>query len=229
MGLRAILAEVRAQKLDKDLPAFCAWMGKHRKDYNGAVGKHGRNALDDLIDIYGTDRLYQDEAFVKGDLPAKLKRVKELWTARELGQGVTYELTNDLVYRYLIPANGDIEKELQLFGELHRKDVMVWDSSASIHRALLLRALHEKKDLDSVEKKLLFIQKVTKEKEGDIAWMVVGSYRTALLMTAIDGDEAFIKLDAAGRKEKIESWVKEGKLQQSDRSGLLAAYGSVAK
>ena len=229
MGVRAVLAEARAQKMDKDLPAFCAWMGKHRKDYNGAIGKHGRSALDDLIDVYGTERLYADEAFVKGDLPAKLKRVKELWNARELGQGVTYELTNDLVYRYLIPAGGDIEKELALFGELHRKDVMVWDSSASIQRALLLRALHEKKDLDSVEKKLVFINKVAKDKEGDIAWMVVGNLRTSLLVSLIDGDEAFTKLDANGRKEKIESWVKEGKIQASDKSALLAAYGSVAK
>ncbi len=228
MAVRAILAEARAQKIDGDLVAFSKWLGAHRKDSNSAIYKNGRDALGDIVDVVGTDRLYKDEAFQKGDLPAKMKRVLELWTAKEIGQGVAYELTNDLVYRHLAPAGGDIDKELAMFGELYRKDVLVWESTGSIHRALLTRALHEKKELDSLDKKLAFINKVSKSKEGDIAWMVVGNLRVVLLMIAIDGDAEFTKLDAAGRKDKIEAWAKEGKIQSSDRSALFAAY-TVAK
>jgi hypothetical protein len=226
MQVRVLLAHAREKKIDKDLPALCKWLGETKKDHQGPIGKHGSGALDDLIAHYGTERLYKDEAFAKGDLAAKLKRVKELWEARELGQSITYSLTNDLVYRVLVPAAGDIDKELALFGELHRKNVMVWDSSAEIHRALLVRALHEKKDLDSLEKKLAFVNKATKDKEGDISWMTVGPTRVMLLVDAIDGDPEFTKLDAAGRKAKIEEWVKEGKIPPSDKTPLLAAYST---
>ena len=222
--VRLLLAAAREKKVDKDLPALCKWLADLKKDSQGPVNKHGYGAIDEILKVHGTDRLYKDEAFAKGDLPAKLKRVKELWEARELHQTVTYSLTNDLVYRHLAPAGGDIEKELSLFGELHRKNVMVWDSSASIHEALLLRALREKKDLDSLEKKLAFIARVSKDKEGDISWMTVGSTRAVLLMDAVDGDPEFTKLDAAGRKAKIEEWAKEGKIGTGDRSQLLAAY-----
>lgn len=230
MGQRAILEHLRTAGIDKDLVKKVEWLGAQKRDFKGAVhaalGPSGTGVLDDLIETYGTERLYKDEAFQKGDIPAKLKRLKELWTARELHQSTTYSLGDDLVYRYLIPAGGKIDEELRLFGELYRKDVLVWDSTAAIHRALLHRALFEKPELDTTWKRLEWIGKVSADKSGDIAWMAVGSLRADLLIQAVDGDPEFTKLDAAGRKAKIDEWVKAGYVSASDRGTLLAAYAS---
>lgn len=227
MSTRALLGHIRAAGLDKDLPKLCEWIGarkRERKDPIAEALKNCSGPIDDLLETYGTERLYRDEAFAKGDIPAKLKRVKELWNARELHQGTTYALTNDLVYRHLAPAGGDIDAQLKLMGELYRADVMVWDSSASIHEALLHRALYERKELDTTWKRLEWIGKATAQKTGDLAWMITGTLRAALITQAIDGDAAFLAKDAAGRKAQIDEWVKTGTIGSSDRTMLLQAY-----
>jgi len=229
MSQRVILEHARATGLDKDLVKLVEWLAAQRRDHKGAVSQAlgtGSNPIDDMIETYGLERLYRDEAFSKGDIPAKLKRVKELWNARELHQSSTYALVNDLVYRHLAPVAGKIDEELKLFGALYRADVLVWDSTASIHRALLHRALFERPELDSTMKRLAWIAKAAGDKTGDIAWMSVGALRTSLLLQAIDGDAEFTKLDAAGRKAKLEEWKKAGLISSSDFGALAAVYAT---
>lgn len=124
------------------------------------------------------------------------------------------------------PAGGAIDREIALLGELYRADVLVWDSTGSIHQALLHRALHEKPDLDSTAKKLRWIGEVTASGKGDLAWMIVGSTRVALLMEVLAGDAEFLALDPAGRKARIEAHEKEGAISSSDRTAFTAAYAA---
>ncbi|MBX3474939.1 MAG: hypothetical protein KF754_11195 [Planctomycetes bacterium] len=224
--IRLILAHARASEMNPDtqLLKFVAWLGTQQKDYNGTVYKacSGTGTLTTLIEYFGTARLYADEQFKTGDLKVKIKRVKDLWDARELGQSQAYNLTADLAYQYLAPAGGKIDAELKLFGELHRANIMDWAGSAGIHNALLHRALFEKADLDTTEKRLAFIQKVTTDKTGDLSWMVVGSLRTSMFMLVCDAEMA--GLDAKARSAKIDEWFKQGLLSSSDTGTLKTTY-----
>lgn len=228
LQMRVILAHARANEMNPDtqLLKFVAWIGTQQKDYKGAIYKACSNtgALGTLLEYYGTARLYADEQFKTGDLKAKIKRIKELWNAGELGQSQAYNLTADFVYQYLAPAGGKIDAELKLFGELHRADAMDWAGSAGIHNALLHRALFEKAELDTAEKRLAFIQKVAVDKTGDVSWMVVGSLRTNMFMLVCDPEMS--GLDAKARAAKIDEWVKQGLLVSSDASTLKAAYST---
>ncbi len=229
--VRLLIAEAKAKGVWGDLPKLAGWLGAFKKDYKNPVTKAlgSGSGLDDLIELYGTRRLYADEAFQKGDIPAKLKMIADLWKARELNQSITYSLTNELVYRHLSAAGDDIDKALTMFGELYRADVMVWDSTGAIHRALLWRGLHEKKELDTTEKKLAWIGTVTERKTGDLAWMMVGRVRAQLVVDMVNDDEAFTKLDAAGREAKIDEWVKAKLIGSTDKTALIAAYGAKKK
>ncbi|MBK9974130.1 MAG: hypothetical protein IPP14_05085 [Planctomycetes bacterium] len=223
---RLLLAHARANEMSPDtqLLKFVAWLGAAQSDYKGALYKACSNtgALSYLVEYYGTARLYADEAFKAGDYKVKLKRIKELWNARELGQSQAYNLTADFIYKFLAPAGGKIDEELKLFGELFRADVLDWAGSAGVHNALLHRALFEKADMDTTEKRLAFIAKVTKDKEGDLSWMTVGNLRITLFAHACDAEMA--GLDAKGRTEKIDAWVKQGLLGTFDVSTLKAMY-----
>lgn len=228
LQMRVILAHARASEMNPDtqLLKFVAWIGAQQKDYKGAIYKACSNtgALSTLVEYYGTARLYADEQFKTGDLKTKIKRIRDIWNAGELGQSQAYNLTADYVYQYLAPAGGKIDAELKLFGELHRADVMDWAGSAGIHNALLHRALFEKAELDTTEKRLAFIQKVAADKTGDVSWMVVGNLRTNMFMLVCDPEMS--GLDAKARAAKIDEWVKQGLLASSDASTLKGAYST---
>jgi len=226
LQIRVILAHARASEMNPDtqLLKFVAWIGASQKDYKGPIYKacSSTGALSNLIEYYGTARLYADETFKSGDLKTKIKRIKELWNAGELGQSQAYNLTADFVYQYLAPAGGKIDAELKLFGELHRADTMDWAGCAGIHNALLHRALFEKPELDTTEKRLEFIGKVSKDKEGDISWMSTGSVRITMFAHACDAEMA--GLDAKARAEKIDAWAKKGLIGSFDIGTLKAMY-----
>lgn len=224
--MRLILAHARAHEMDPEtaLVPFVQWLGAQLKDWKGEIYKAcgGTGSLGALIEIYGARRLYRDEAFLKGDAEAKLRRIKELWDARELDQGQCYDLTRLYAYEHLSSANGDIDKQIEMLGKLEKAKCMDWAGASSVHEALLTRALDEKKDLDTVEKKLAWLVKVTDNQNGDISWMIVGNRRTTLFMHAMDKQMA--ELDAAARKAKITEWKEKGLLTSSDERDLEAAY-----
>lgn len=228
LQMRVILAHARANDMNPDtqLLKFVAWLGTQQKDYKGAIYKACSNqgTLSGLVEYYGTARLYADEQFKTGDTKTKIKRIKELWNAGELGQSQAYNLTADFVYQFLAKAGGKIDEELKLFGELHRADIMDWAGSAGIHNALLHRALFEKPELDTTEKRLAFIGKVSKDKEGDISWMSTGGVRVIMFAHACDAEMA--GLDGKTRAEKIDTWAKQGLITSSDISTLKAMYST---
>lgn len=228
MAIRELLAYARAN--DKDphtkLVPFVQWLGSINKDYKNPLNVALRNtgATEALIEVHGAERLWKDEAFLKADSGAKLARIKELWDARELDQSQAYDLTRHYAYDYLRPAEGNIDKQLEMFGKLVRSTSIDWAGIAGVHHALLTRALHEKADLDTTEKKLAWIQKVTKNKEGDLSWMVAGNRSTTLFMHAVDAE--FSKLDRAARKTKIDEYEKQGLLSSGDAGALRGIYST---
>ncbi|MCA8916954.1 MAG: hypothetical protein KDB90_16310 [Planctomycetes bacterium] len=224
--MREMMTYARAHEMDpdKNLVALVTWLGAESKDYKGAIRTASNNtgALAALIETYGAQRLYKDETFLKGDSQAKLARIKELWEARELDQGQCYELTAMYIYEHLAPANGDIDKQIKMFGELNRAKCMDWAGSASVHDALLTRALETKKDLDTVEKKLAWIGERTSNKDGDLSWMVVGRRRLTLFMHVLDGTMSGLGMEE--RAAKIDEYQKKDLISSSDASDLNATY-----
>ncbi|MCA8911768.1 MAG: hypothetical protein KDB82_08685 [Planctomycetes bacterium] len=224
--MRDLLAHARTHEMDpaSKLVAFVQWLGKERADYKGDMYKacSRTGAIDALMETYGAQRLYRDEAFLKGNNQAKLARIKELWEARELDQSQAYDLTRMYIYRHLAPAGDDIDKQIELFGQLVKADCLDWAGAAGVHEALLTRALEEKKDLDTVEKKLAWINEHTDSKSGEISWMVVNNRRSALFMHAMDAEMA--KLDYEKRAEKIQEWKEKKLLDTSSARDLTAAY-----
>lgn len=226
MQMRLVLEHARANEKDPatNLVGFVQWIGSHLKDWKDPLTKacSGSGSLSALIQTYGAQRLYRDEAFINGDSQAKLQRIKDLWEARELDQGQCYDLTRMYIYRHLAAAGGDINKELELFGKLHRAKCMDWAGAASVHEALMTRALEEKKELDTVEKKLTWLAKAADSDSGDLSWMTVSHRRVVLFMHAVDKEMA--GLDSAARKAKIAEWKEKGLLTSSDVTNLHGAY-----
>jgi hypothetical protein len=224
--MRVILAHARANEMDPEsnLVPFVKWLGTQLKDWKGDIYKAcgGTGSLGALIEIYGARRLYRDETFLKGDAEAKLRRLKELFDAREIDQTQCYDLTRLYAFEHLSSANGDIDKQIEMLGKLHKAKCMEWAGASSVHRSLLTRALDEKKDLDTVEKKLAWLIKVTDNSSGDLSWMIVGSRRVTLFMHAVDGQMA--ELEPADRKARIAAWKEKGLLTTSDVRELEAAY-----
>ncbi len=227
MQYRVLMDQARTDGIDKDPVKLCQWVGGLTKDYKNAISKSAYTALSQIVSHYGTKRLYADEAFKAGDVKAKLKRIKELWTARELGQSETYALTNDLVGRFLAAAKGKIDDEIALMGELVKSDSIVWDSTASIQFGLMHRALYEKPELDTNAKRMKWLGEIGDMKTGKLSWMMVGDMRINMLLEIINADDSFTKLDAAGRFAQLDAWVKDGLISSSDKSGVLSAYGSI--
>ena len=230
VATRELLAHARANDMDPHtkLVPFVQWLGGISKDYKNPLNVALRNtgAVDALIEVHGAERLWKDEAFLKADSGAKLARIKELWDARELDQSQAYDLTRHYAYDYLRPAEGNIDKQLEMFGKLQRSTSIDWAGIAGVHHALLTRALHEKADLDTTEKKLTFIQKVTKNKEGDLSWMVAGNRSITLFMHAVDAE--FSKLDGAARKAKLDEYEKQGLITKNE-AGILGGIYSAGK
>ncbi len=224
MQYRVLMEQAKKDGIDKDTVKLVTWAGGIAKDYKNPVNKAAYYALDLIIVHYGTRRLYADETFTKADIKGKLKRIKELWTARELGQSTTYALTDSLVFRFLAPAGGKIDEEVKLLSELAGEDVMVWDSTASIQFGVLVRALHEKADLTDNYKRMKWLNEVTDSKTGKLSWMMVGDMRANLLFELIGNDEEFLKLDYAGRAAKIDQAMKDGYLSSSDVTSLKCAF-----
>lgn len=224
MQYRVLMDHARKEGLDKDVVKLVQWAGALAKDYKNPIQKHGYYGLDLIITQYGTRRLYADETFNKADIKGKLKRIKELWTNRELGQSITYALTDSLVFRYLAAANGNIDEEIKLMGELHAADVMVWDSTASIHFGLMLRALHEKPELNDNLKRMKWLGEVSDSKTGKLSWMMVGDMRANLLFELFSADAEFLKLDYAGRAAKIDQAQKDGYISSSDAGTLKGVF-----
>lgn len=227
MQYRELMAQAKKDGIDKDALKLVQWAGGLAKDYKNPINKAAGYGLELIISQYGTRRLYADETFTKADTKGKLKRIKELWTSRELSQGITYTLTDNLVYKYLAPANGKIEDEVKLMGELTKDDVMVWDSTASIQFGVLVRAMHEMADLTDNYKRMKWLNEITDSKTGKLSWMMVGDMRANLLFELISNDDEFLKLDYAGRAAKIEQAQKDGYLSSSDVSSLKAAFCAV--
>ena len=226
MQMRLVLAHARANEMDPatNVVAFVQWVGSHLKDWKDPMTKacSGTGSLSALMEIYGAQRLYSDETFLKGNAEAKLQRIKDFWEARELDQSQCYDLTRLYIYKHLATAGGDIDKELELFGKLHRAKCMDWAGASSVHEALMTRALEEKADLDTVEKKLAWLAKAADNNEGDLSWMTVGQRRVTLFMHAMDKEMA--GLDAAARKAKIAEWKEKDLLGSSDVSTLEKTY-----
>ena len=224
MQFRVLMEQAKKDGIDKDLPKLLGWVGPIVRDFKNPIQKSANYALDAIIVEYGTRRLYADETFAKGDIKAKLKRIKDLWAARELGQSASYELTNCLVYQYLAPAKGAVDEEIKLMAELVAADVMVWDSTASIQHSLLLRALYEKPELNDNLKRMKWITETADSKGAKLSAMMVMDLRAALLMEVLINDEEFQKLDYAARGTKIDGWAKDGYLSPGDASTVKAAF-----
>ena len=224
MQFRVLMAQAKTDGIDKDTLKLVQWAGALAKDYKNPLNKSAYYAIDLIVAHYGTKRLYADETFTKGDIKGKLKRVKELWTARELGQSITYALTNDLVFRYLAAAGGKIHEEVKLLGELNKEDVMVWDSTASIQFGVMLRALYEMPELSDNSKRMKWLSEISDSKTGKLSWMMVGDMRASLMMELLGADEEFLKLDYAGRAAKLEQAQKDGYLSSSDVTSLKCAF-----
>ncbi|MBZ0137015.1 MAG: hypothetical protein K8I27_11645 [Planctomycetes bacterium] len=226
MQMRLLLVHARANEMDPatNLVAFVQWIGAHTKDWKDPLSKacSGTGSLNALLETYGAQRLYRDETFLKGDSEAKLRRIKELWEARELDQSQCYDLTRMYIYAHLAAADGDINKELELFGKLHRAECTDWAGASSVHEALMTRALEEKKELDTVEKKLAWLAKAADNNTGDLSWMTVSNRRLTLFMHAMDKEMG--GLDSAARKAKIAEWKEKGLLAGSDASNLESTY-----
>jgi hypothetical protein len=224
--MRELLGHARSHEMDPatKLVAFVQWLGSESKNYKSEIHKacSRTGAISALIETYGAQRLYGDEAFLKGDDKAKLVRLKELGDARQLDQSQFYELTRMYIYRFLAPAGDDVDKQLALFGELVKSKSVDWVGAAGVHRALLTKALGEKKDLDTAEKKLAWISKHTDSKTGELSWMVVGNRRTTLFMQALDVEMA--KLNYEERAAKIKEWEEKKLLDTFSARDLLAAY-----
>jgi len=224
--MRLILAHARGNEMDPqtNLVPFVQWLGAHLKDWNGDVHKAcgSTGSLRALIEVYGARRLYSDETFLKGDVEAKLRRIKELWDARELEQGQCYDLTRLYAYEHLSTAGGDIDKQIEMLGKLQAAECMDWAGASSVHTALLTRALEEKKDLDTTEKKLAWLEKITDNQTGSLSWMIVGNRRTTLFMHAVDKE--MTGLDAAARKAKIAEWKEKELLTTADVRELEYTY-----
>ncbi|MCB9893026.1 MAG: hypothetical protein H6839_01090 [Planctomycetes bacterium] len=224
--MREMLGYARGHEMNPDtnLVALVTWLGKESKDYKGAIRTATNNtgSLSALIETYGAQRLYKDETFTKGDAQVKLGRIKELWEARELDQSQCYELTAMYIYEYLAPANGDIDKQIEMFGKLTRAKCMDWAGSAGVHDALLTRALETKKDLDTVDKKLAWIAAHTDTKDGDLSWMIVGRRRSTLFMHVLDGPMSALSLEE--RTAKIDEYQKNNLISSSDAADLKATY-----
>ncbi|MEZ5991540.1 MAG: hypothetical protein R3E76_04230 [Planctomycetota bacterium] len=227
--MRDLLAHARANEMDPatKLVAFVQWLGAENANYKGDMRKacSRTGSLDALIETYGAQRLWRDEAFSKGNAQAKLARVKELWEARELDQGQCYDLTRMYIYEHLAPAGADVDKQLELFGQLVKAKCLDWAGSAGAHEALLTRALEEKKDLDTAEKKLAWINEHTDSKNGEISWMIVGNRRLTLFMQAMDLEMS--KLNEEERAAKIKEWQDKKLLDSSSARDIIAAYCSV--
>ncbi len=224
MQYRVMMEQARKDGIDKDVVKLVTWAGGIAKDYKNPINKSAYYAIDLIIVHYGTKRLYADETFTKADTKGKLKRIKELWNARELGQSTVYALTDSLVFRYLAPAGGKIDEEIKLLSELAGEDVMVWDSTASIQFGVLVRALYEKADLTDNYKRMKWLNEITDGKTGKLSWMMVGDMRANLLFELIGNDEEFLKLDYAGRAAKIDQAQKDGYLSSSDVTSLKCAF-----
>lgn len=224
--MREILADARANERDpaSDLVPFVQWLGAELKNYKGDIRTacSGTGSLEALIETHGARRLYTDKTFLEGDAIAKLGRIKELWDARELAQGQCYELTAMYIYEYLAPAAGDIDKQIEMFGKLTRAKCMDWAGSAGVHDALLTRALEEKKDLDSVEKKLAWIGAHAEGDDADLSWMVVGRRRLTLFMHVLDATMAGLSTEE--RAAKIDEYKEKKLLGSTDASDLKATY-----
>jgi hypothetical protein len=224
--MRELLAHARAGEMapESNLVKLVQWLGAESKNYKGeirtACGNTG--ALDALIETYGAQRLYRDETFLTGDAIGKLGRIKELWEARELDQGQTYELTAMYIYEYLAQAGGDIDKQIELFGKLTKAKCLDWAGSAGVHDALLTRGLETKSDLDTIEKKLAWISARTDNSNGELSWMIVQRRRIMLFMQALDTEMAGLGLDE--RAAKIDDYLKKKLLSNSEASDLKAAY-----
>ena len=222
MQVRVLEQAAREKGIHGKLPELLKWLGGLQKDYKNPITKAGRYALDEMVKLYGTQRLFQDETFLKGDIPAKLKRVNELFKERELGQSFCYHMNRYLVYKYLAPAQGDIRKELELLGELNKQKAINWAAGGWIEAGLIRRALEEDKTLDSVEKKMRYCLKLVDEKK--ISWMTTSGILTGLMIAYCENDPEFLKLDHAGRKAKIDQWKKDGFISNSEKRDLLATY-----
>ena len=224
--IRLILDHARGNEMDPQtkLVPFVQWLGARLKDWQGDINKAcgSTGSLRALVEIYGARRLYTDETFLNGDAEAKLRRIKELWEARELEQGQCYDLTRMYAYEHLSAANGDIDKQIAMFGKLDEAECMDWAGASSVHTALLTRALEEKKDLDTTEKKLAWLQKIADNQTGSLSWMIVGNRRTTLFMHAVDKEMS--ALDAAARKAKIAEWKEKGLLTTTDVRELEYTY-----
>jgi hypothetical protein len=224
MQYRLLMEQAKKDGIDKDLPKLLGWVGGIYKDYKNPIQKSSYYALDAIVVEYGTRRLYADETYTKGDIKGKLKRLKELWTAREMGQSATYEINDCLVFQYLAPAAGKIDDELKLMGELVAADVTVWDTTASIQHGLVLRALYEKPELSDNFKRMKWLGEVSDGKTGKVSWMVVGEMRISLLMEVITTDDEFLKLSYADRAAKLDAWAKDGFISSTDASSIKAAF-----
>lgn len=224
--IREILAHARANKMDPstNLVEFVQWLGAALKDYKGAMREatSRTGSMEALIEIYGAQRLYADAGFKAGNAQVKLGIIKKFWEARELDQGQCYDLTRMYIYEHLAPAGNDLDKQVELFGQLVQADCLDWAGSAGAHKALLTRVLEEKKELDTVEKKLEWIAKHTESKTGSISWMVVGNRRVTLFMHAMDTEMA--GLNHEQRAAKIKEWQDKKLLDNSAASDLRAAY-----
>ena len=224
--IREILAHARANKMDPstNLVEFVQWLGAALKDYKGAMREatSRTGSMEALIEIYGAQRLYRDETFKTGNAQVKLGIIKAFWEARELDQSQCYDLTRMYIYEHLAPAGNDLDKQVELFGQLVKADCLDWAGSAGAHKALLTRVLEEKKELDTVEKKLEWIATHTESKGGSISWMVVGNRRTTLFMHAMDAE--MTGLNHEERAAKIKEWQDKKLLDSSSASDLRAAY-----
>ncbi len=226
MQYRVLMEQAKKDGIDKDIVKLLGWAGGIMKDYKNPLQKAAYSALDEIVRQYGTRRLYDDEAYKNGDIKGKLKRLKELWEARELGQSETYALGDSLVFRYLASANGKIDEEIKLMSELISANLLVWDNTARIQFGLMQRALYEKPELTDNTKRMKWLGEIADQKTGKLSWMMVGNMRLHLLLEMMGTDEEFLKLDYAGRAAKIDGWAKEGLIGSSEVSALKAAYAA---
>jgi hypothetical protein len=223
--VRELLAYARANEHcpQTDLEGFVTWLGTinadRSHDWHAPTRQPG--SVSALIETYGSLRLFEDEAFQGDDVVAQLERVKEAWGNRELAQNQSYDLTRQIVYTYLAQADGDIDRQIEMLGELHRANVMDWAAAAGIHLSLLIRGL-SKPDLDTTEKRVAWLSKVADNRTGELSWMVASDRRVILLMEA--ADEQLGGMSKEEREQLIQSWRERGLVTSSDVNALKAAY-----
>lgn len=155
----------------------------------------------------------------------KLLIVAQFWRARELQQGMAYCLHNDLVSRYLAPAGEDIEKALELFGELLQQGAVMWECASGVHSALMWRALHERPGLETPEQKLTFLRELVGGRR--IHSLTPGKVPSSLLITALAADKEFLALDPQARAAKIKQWEGEKLIDASNRIRLMGVFAAV--